>query len=127
MDERTRREGILAGQLAALGGAFRTRLAADRGALRDLCAALENADAEATPEVAKRIERAAHRLHGTAAMFGYAELGDCAGRLELAARDAVARNSSPEALRAAVMPPATALDQALEAALRTPPPSVQSK
>ena len=120
-DDRQRRTGILAGQLAALGGAFRTRLARDREALGGEYAALAGADVDA-PASLKRIELAAHKLHGTAAMFGYAELGEAAGRLERAAREALQAGAGAQAAHAALARAHAGLATEIDVALVAPPP-----
>jgi HPt (histidine-containing phosphotransfer) domain-containing protein len=90
MDDPTRRGGILAGQIAALGPAFRQRLVRDRRHVDALLATIAAADDAVGPAV-REIELAAHKLHGTSAMFGYEQLGHAAGRLESAAHEAIAR------------------------------------
>jgi HPt (histidine-containing phosphotransfer) domain-containing protein len=90
VDDPTRRGGILAGQIAALGPAFRQRLVRDRRHVEALLTTIAAADDAVGPAV-REIELAAHRLHGTSAMFGYEQLGHAAGRLETAAHEAIAR------------------------------------
>ncbi|MCZ8129940.1 MAG: Hpt domain-containing protein [Steroidobacteraceae bacterium] len=119
-DDRARRTGVLAGQLAALGDAFRARLLRDRESLAAAYAALAAADADA-PASLKRIEHAAHRLHGTAAMFGYAKLGESAGRLERAARETLARGTSDGAAHSALAVSYAGLDGEFDAALARAP------
>jgi HPt (histidine-containing phosphotransfer) domain-containing protein len=92
MDDTTRRGGILAGQIAALGPAFRQRLVRDRHQLDALLATIAGAgDAPGDAGALREVELAAHKLHGTSAMFGYERLGLAAGRLEAAAHEAIAQ------------------------------------
>lgn len=93
MDDSSRRGGILAGQIAALGPAFRQRLVRDRRQLDALLATIAGAgEAPAAAAALREVELAAHKLHGTSAMFGYERLGLAAGRLELAAHEASAQS-----------------------------------
>lgn len=102
MDERRRGPGILSGQLATLGATFRARLARDRAQLSTEIAAIASGDGVAA--ALRRVEVTAHKLHGTAAMFGYEELGHAAGRCENAARRAHADGLDPAAACALVQP-----------------------
>lgn len=124
MDDRNRRTGILAGQLATLGEAFRARLARDRDQLAAEIAAIASGDDPAG--ALRRLEVTAHKLHGTAAMFGYEELGHAAGRCEAAARRARAEGLDAHASRAlleSTLAPLRALiDAAVEQHDPPPPP-----
>jgi HPt (histidine-containing phosphotransfer) domain-containing protein len=120
MDDETRRAGILAGQIAALGPAFRQRLVRDRRHVDGLLAAIAVADDAVGPAV-REIELAAHKLHGTSAMFGYEQLGLAAGRLETAAHEAIAQGMPGGRAAAHLVGPHTELIREIEAALAGTP------
>jgi HPt (histidine-containing phosphotransfer) domain-containing protein len=121
MDEQTRRSGILAGQIAALGPAFRQRLVRDRGRVAALLGELEAAGDVPAPAAVREVESTAHKLHGTAAMFGYVELGEAAGRLEHAAHAAIADGLGGRAAKAFLAPLAGALTERIDAAVAGTP------
>lgn len=125
MDERTRRSGILSGQMETLGTAFRARLARDRDQLAAEIAKI--ASGEGLGGALRRVEVTAHKLHGTAAMFGYEELGHAAGRVEAAARRAHQDGLGPTAAHALVQPTLAPLCTLIEAALeqREAPPQTK--
>jgi HPt (histidine-containing phosphotransfer) domain-containing protein len=120
MDDSTRRAGILAGQVAALGPAFRQRLARDRNHIVALLATIA-ADEHAVAPALREIELAAHKLHGSSAMFGYEQLGHAAGRLETAAHEASAQALPGDRAAAHLAAAHTALVIEIEAALAGTP------
>lgn len=115
MDERTRRSGILSGQMATLGAAFRARLERDRDQLAAEIATI--ASGEGLAGALRRVEVTAHKLHGTAAMFGYEALGQAAGRVEDAARRANAESLGAAAAYDLVQPTLAPLRALIEAAI----------
>lgn len=114
--DRERRTGVLAGQIKSLGGAFGARLVRDRALLAELIGALQRPEAD-TVAALRRVELAAHRLHGTAAMFGHAKLGRDAGRVEAAAHAALTTGLSAATAATALQAPHRALDAALARAI----------
>jgi HPt (histidine-containing phosphotransfer) domain-containing protein len=72
-------------RLAALGTAFRDRLAVDAERLRALAAELETVAPAELGRVVSSIRAVAHRLAGTAPAFQAADLGDRARDLEVEA------------------------------------------
>lgn len=108
--------GILAGQVERLGPAFRQRLARDREQLESLLAVAAT-QGEAAAKALRDLEIAAHKLHGTAAMFGYETLGAAAGDLEAAAHDAIVTPGAPADLDAQLGPRLAALTREIDAAL----------
>jgi HPt (histidine-containing phosphotransfer) domain-containing protein len=120
MDETTRRGGILAGQIAALGPAFRQRLVRDRRQIDALLATIAAAADQPGPAV-REVELAAHKLHGTSAMFGYEQLGVAAGRLEAAAHEAIAQAMPGSRAAAHLAAPHAELVAEIETALAGTP------
>lgn len=124
MDD-ARRTGILSGQMATLGNAFRARLARDREQLTHEIEAIAAGDGLAG--ALRRVEVTAHKLHGTAAMFGYEALGEAAGRCEEAARRANADGLDAAGAHALVQPTLAPLCALIEAAVaqREDPPQTK--
>jgi HPt (histidine-containing phosphotransfer) domain-containing protein len=115
MDDETRPRGILAAQVAALGPAFRQRLLRDRTLVLEQAAAI--AAAGAAPPALRELEIAAHKLHGTAAMFGYEALGETAGRLEAAVGEVRAAGLDGAAAACRLEAPCRALVDGIDAAV----------
>jgi HPt (histidine-containing phosphotransfer) domain-containing protein len=115
MNERSNR-GILAGQLARLGPAFRQRLGRDREQLATLLAAVAGGG-EGAPAALREFEACAHKLHGTAAMFGYESLGAAAGRLEAEAHASLSASPPHDAAGARLQPLLDALDREIATAM----------
>ena len=108
MDETTRRGGILAGQIAALGPAFRQRLVRDRRQIDALLATIAAAADQPGPAV-REVELAAHKL------------GVAAGRLEAAARAAIAQAMPGSRAAAHLAAPHAELVAEIETALAGTP------
>ncbi len=120
MDDDARRSGILAGQIALLGPAFRQRLARDRALLADLLADAERAGDAPSPAV-RQIELCAHKLHGTSAMFGYVQLGEAAGHVESLAHEAAERGHGGARAARALAAPLRELNDWIDAAVAGTP------
>jgi HPt (histidine-containing phosphotransfer) domain-containing protein len=120
MDDPSRRDGLLAGQVAALGPAFRQRLVRDRRQFEALLATIAAAG-DAPSAAVREVELAAHKLHGTSAMFGYEQLGLAAGRLEAAAHAAIAEQMPGSRAAAQLAPVHGELAAEIQAALRGTP------
>lgn len=121
--DRTRSSrGILAGQLERLGPAFRQRLGRDREQLVALLSAVEAADA-ASPAAIRELEICAHKLHGTAAMFGHERLGSAAGELEAAAHRAMAEGTPVADAARGMRPLLDALEREIDLAIASGPGS----
>lgn len=108
--------GILAGQIERLGPAFRQRLARDRDQLEALFAAASAGGPDAASAL-RDLEISAHKLHGTAAMFGYEALGAAAGELEAGAHDAMTAGGIPADLEQRLRPRLHALEREIELAI----------
>jgi HPt (histidine-containing phosphotransfer) domain-containing protein len=121
--DRTRsNRGILAGQLERLGPAFRQRLARDREQFVTLLNAVGGADAGA-PAALRELEVFAHKLHGTAAMFGHETLGAAAGELEAAAHAALAEGTPPADAAGRLRALYSTLEREIDAAIAEGPES----
>lgn len=120
MDDARRGDSLLAGQVAALGPAFRQRLVRDRRQIGALLAAIAAAG-DAPSAAVREVELVAHKLHGTSAMFGYEQLGLAAGRLEAAAHAASAEPMPGRRAAAHLAPAHGELDAEIRAALRGTP------
>lgn len=101
-------------RLLALGAAFAARLATDTAQLRSLMTQLDVHSAAERGQVLEEIRSTAHRLRGTAPAFDAADIGEAAGRLEVAI---VASRSSPGDLTPSVEQRLTELMALLDAAL----------
>jgi HPt (histidine-containing phosphotransfer) domain-containing protein len=101
-------------RLLALGAAFAARLAKDAGQLRALMAQLEVQSAAERAQILEGIRSTAHRLRGTAPAFDAADIGDAAGKLEVAI---VESRASPGDVTPAVKQQLSELMALLDAAL----------
>lgn len=108
--------GILAGQIERLGPAFRQRLARDRDQLEALLATASAGGPDAAAAL-RDLEISAHKLHGTAAMFGYEALGAAAGELEAGAHDALMAGGIPADLEQRLRPRLQSLEREIELAI----------
>ena len=71
-------QGIRA-QVKELGGKFLQRTATQVAAFREQLARLASGDAT----MLTAVQEVAHKIHGSGAVFGFAQISDCAGQLEL--------------------------------------------
>jgi HPt (histidine-containing phosphotransfer) domain-containing protein len=65
-------------QVSELGEKFLRRTQAEATVLRDLVERIQAGDMTVLPEV----ERMAHKIHGSGAMFGFPAVSECAGEIE---------------------------------------------
>jgi HPt (histidine-containing phosphotransfer) domain-containing protein len=114
MNDRSNR-GILAGQLARLGPVFRQRLGRDREQLETLLTTVAGSG-DGAPAALRELEVCAHKLHGTAAMFGYESLGAAAGRLEAEAHASLSAGVPHDETGARLQPLLDALDREIATA-----------
>jgi chemotaxis protein histidine kinase CheA len=65
-------------QVSELGAKFLQRTRAEASVLLALIERLREGDTAVLPE----LERMAHKIHGSGAMFGFPDVSDCAGEIE---------------------------------------------
>lgn len=82
-------------QLASIGARYLTRTLAELKRINELASQAEGGSSTAL----KDLEHAAHKIHGSGAMFGFNELSDHAGTIEQIAGH-LADGDGPEHLRA---------------------------
>ena len=94
-DDRVRQE-----QIAAIGARYLQRTLAELPHLRELCAHLDDdASAAAPGGVLQEIERMAHKIYGSGAMFGFEAISERARQAELLAIDRATDVQSVSRLR----------------------------
>jgi HPt (histidine-containing phosphotransfer) domain-containing protein len=71
-------EAQLHEQVKVLGEKFLIRTAGQIATLREHVARLRGGD----PDALARVQELAHKIHGSGAMFGFAELSEAAGEIE---------------------------------------------
>ncbi len=91
-DRASQLEQELREQAKVLGGKFLVRTRDQAGRLRERIRELQQGDGTHLAE----LEELAHKIHGSGAMLGFAEVSACAGEIEQLAEQLMASRAQPD-------------------------------